>query len=315
MNIRVRLKRISVFVEVYKVCLQYKWKLLSRVDKRIPANSLYKKVFHKKINWKSPVDIIEKIAWMEIYADTSLWSLCADKYRMRKYVEEHGFGDCLPELYGCWNSAGDIDFSGLPKSFVLKTNNGCGTVVVVKDKLKVDEDMLRKKMQKWLKRPYGYAGGQYHYLRIPPCIIAEELLENDTIGMSYSPNSLIDYKVFCVSGEPQWFLVVSNRTENHTDLACYDLDWKSHPEYLVESSHWSKSSCVLPRPVNFDEMLHICREISVDFAQVRIDFYEVRGRLYIGELTFSTGYGGFTLERYSYLGKKMNIEPIMARGF
>ena len=82
-------------------------------------NYVYKKSTGKKMNWEQPVDFNEKINWLKLYSDTSLWTICADKYKVRDYVKQKGFEELLVPLLGKWNSAEEIDFHSLPNSFVL----------------------------------------------------------------------------------------------------------------------------------------------------------------------------------------------------
>ena len=145
------------------------------MDPQIEMKRVYKKVFHKSPNLEEPKDLVEKTYWLQLHSDTSLWTRCADKYGLRGYVEELGLEQYLPNLYGKWDKAEDIDLSGIDKPCILKTNNGCAQCVIVKDPKSADIAEIREKFKRWLKVPYGYAGGQLHYTKIKPCVIAEEL--------------------------------------------------------------------------------------------------------------------------------------------
>lgn len=294
-------------ISIYKKYQNYKWYILSKINKKLPASLLYKKVFHKKINWNNPVDLIEKIAWLEIYSDTSLWTKCADKYRVREYITEKGLNSYLPQLYGVWNNAKDIKFNELPNSFILKTNNGCGTVIPIHNKNIININHVVHTLNKWIKTPYGYSGGQYHYLKIKPVIIAEELLINDELSRRISPTSLIDYKIWCINGAPIGILVTSNRQKESLHLNFYDTEWNECNGILVETKHYKIGKEKIPCPSCLKDMLSICKTLSQPFKQVRIDFYYLNGNIYIGELTFSTGYGYFTQAFYKTLGKKMHF--------
>ena len=174
-------------------------------------NRYYRQVFGKDANFENPVNLIEKIYWLQLNSDTTLWSKCADKYAMRDYVKACGYENYLPISYGHWSKAKDIDFRSFPKEFVLKTNNGCGTVLIVRDKDSLDEKSTRIRLNRWLKIPYGWSGAQLHYTRIKPCIIAEELLKQDEVQRSFSPESMVDYKVWCINGAPESVLIVYGR--------------------------------------------------------------------------------------------------------
>lgn len=138
-------------------------------------------IYHKRstgvsLNIDNPKTLDDKIAYMAFRTDTSEWSRLADKVRVREYVEECGFGEYLPHLYGVWEKAADIDFDELPTSFVIKTNNASATNILVQDKSKIDEVQVRNQLDEWLKIDYGYETCQPHYSKIKPLILAEEFL-------------------------------------------------------------------------------------------------------------------------------------------
>ena len=275
-----------------------------------PENEMrraYYKAFHRYPDLANPHNLIEKIFWMQLHSDTSMWTMCADKYSMREYVKECGYEDFLPQNYGKWDKAEDIDFDALPKGFVLKTNNGCGTVMVVKDKNKLDTKKVKKKLKQWLYIPFGYSGAELHYTRIKPCIIAEELLSQDEDQKLFSPGSMVDYKVWCINGETQSILVVFDRQKDGYCLDLYDTEWNRMSDKLKNNGHFRFCEMKLPKPKCLDKMLLIAQGISKRFPEVRVDFYVVANKPIIGELTFTTGYGYFTDEYYDYLGHKLKL--------
>lgn len=288
------------------------FKIAYKIKPRYAADIMYYRAFHKRQNLSNPTNLIEKINWMQFNTDTSLWTLCADKYRMREYITEIGLGDYLPKLLGHWDNPDEIDFEALPKEFVLKSNNGCGTVKVVKDKSKLDIPSTRKILKSWLK-PYGYVGGQTHYLRIKPCIIAEELLHQDEDEKKFSPSSLVDYKMWCINGEPESIWVAFNRHNVfHVNMDLFNKEWKSMPQYLRDTKLESYNpKAVVPKPICLEEMFDIARKIAQPFPELRLDFYVINKKPYIGEMTFTSGYGFYTDEYYEYLGEKMDISKVV----
>lgn len=276
----------------------------------------YKSVFSVRPDLRHPKDWVEKMYWLLLNTDTTSWSECADKHRMREFVSRKGLEFLLPNEYGCWKNANSIRFDELPESFVLKTNNATETCIVVKNKGELDVQNTRIQLNKWIKRRYGFDGCQFHYLKIPPVILAEELLIPDEIQNRISPKSLIDYKFYCCSGEPQCVWVAYNRDHiSGVDMNIYDMNWNSHPEWLHDMDHYHFSSTVIPKPLHFDKMIEYCRILSSDFAEVRIDFYVISEKIYIGELTFTSGYGFFTPEFYKYLGGKVSLPPRKNNGW
>lgn len=292
--------------------LYYHFKRLYEKDPKLAAYGLYDKIYgnHDDFNLDNPKTLIEKITWMELYTDTSLWTLCADKYRVREYIAQCGLSEYLPQLYGHWENPDTIDFGQLPNQFVLKANNGCGTVLVVKDKSTLDEKKVKNTLKKWVSRPFGYMGAQSHYLSIEPCIIAEELLHQEPSHAVFSPHSLVDFKVWCINGMPESVLVTYNRHRGRHDLDLYDLSWQRKKDYINFNGSFGYSEKPLPKPKSLDKMLEMAKILSKDFPEMRVDFYEVDGQPVIGELTLSAGYGNLTREYYEYLGSKINLSKI-----
>ena len=253
------------------------------------ASIRYKDCYGVSINWKSPKTIDEKIQWLKYNTDTTQWTLLADKYRVRKYVADCGLGDILVPLYGKWDKPKDIDWKSLPQQFVMKTNNASKTVLICKDKDNLDIDWWTKEIDRWMHSDYSIEKGETHYRAIPPCIIAEQLL--DVTKQSVPSSSLIDYKVWAFNGKPAYIWCCLNRTPESIEVITYDTDWNAHPEYSENSYHFYLTDKRLPRPVTLDKMLSAAATLSKGFPQVRVDFYEVDGKLYFGEMTFTSSAG------------------------
>jgi hypothetical protein len=291
----------------YKL-IAYKFQKISVLkNPKAEANRAYYTVFKKNIDWDNPRDLVEKINWLQLHTDTSLWTKYADKYLVRDYVKECGYEDNLPDLYGKWENVDNIDFSVLPDEFVLKSNNGCGTVLIVKDKKNIKLNNVKKKLKRWLNLPYGYRAAQLHYLKIEPCIIAEELLVNNEEDILISSNSIIDYKIYCINGEPEAIWVAYDRTHDGVYHTMYDINWIKHPELLVSTNYYSYHEREIPKPKCLDDMLEMCRKLSRPFKQVRVDLYVIKNKPIFGEMTFATGIGFFTEEFYNYLGSKIDL--------
>lgn len=244
--------------------------------------------FKKRLNLENPKTLNEKILYMSLRTDTTLWTRLADKYNVRGYIEECGLSDILVPLLGYWEKAEEIDFNQLPEQFVLKSTHGCGDIIVVKDKSKIDREDIRKRMSAAVSEIYGELEGGKHYMRIKPAIIAEELLENDEFSNAYS-SSLIDYKFWCFNGKAHYVRVYGNRGRQ-TDVMTYDMNWNSHPEYSILTDEF-KAAEVMPKPENFGRMIEIVEILGKPFPVVRVDLYNLNGKIYFGELTF-TSHGG-----------------------
>ena len=285
--------------------LLYKYKLLKPIQ---IARFKYFCKFHRLPNFEHPRDLNEKINWIKFYGDTSKWADLADKYKARDYVESLGLGDILVRLYGKWDKANMIDWDSLPNQFVLKVNNGCGDVLICKDRTKLEKEATVKLYNKLVTSKYGDVSGEPHYARITPCIIAEELL--DITKQPIQSSSLIDYKVCCLNGKPFCIWCAWNRRGHSADTGIYDTDWNYHPEWSVFSRTFKEGDTRLPKPQNLNKMLDVASRLSTGFPILRVDLYEVDGKVYFGELTF-TSLGGFmdylTPEILQTMGEMVNL--------
>ena len=246
--------------------------------------------FHRMPDFENPKDLNEKINWLKFYGDTSMWPDLADKFKVREYVESLGLGDTLVKLYGKWDNANEIDWDKCPNQFVLKVNNGSGDVLICKDKKNLDIPSVVRKYNKLVSMKYGDVSGEPHYADIKPCIIMEELL--DTTKQSGNSSSLIDYKIWCFNGKPYYIWCAWNREGHSANVGLFDTEWNYHPEYSVFNDSFPAGKKQLPKPLTFERMKDIATKLSEDFPEVRVDLYEVDGKVYFGELTF-TSLGGF----------------------
>lgn len=286
--------------------------LLCRLHLLKPIQVARLKFYYKQHRWpdfEHPHDLNEKINWLKFYGNTSRWADLSDKYKVREYIKSKGLEDILVKLYGKWDKAQEIEWDLLPDGFVMKANNGCGDVLVCLEKSKLDQYAATKQFEKLLSKKYGDISGEPHYADIKPCIIAEELL--DVEKQPIKTSSLIDYKIWCLNGKPELFYCIWNRTKSSIETRMYDLDWNYHPEWAVYSSHYLEGRVDLPRPKRFDQMLNIAERLSEGFPIVRVDLYEVDGKVYFGELTF-TSLGGFmdyiTQEQLLHMGEKVKLQ-------
>lgn len=241
------------------------------------------------LDWDNLRTFNEKIQWLKLYYRDPLMPRCADKYEARKLVKDIVGETCLVQLYGKWNDPDDIDFSKLPKSFVLKSNHSCGHVIIVNDKDEIDRESVIKIMHSWLRENYYYKFGEWYYKNIKPCIICEELL-GDNVN---------DYKVFCFSGKPAYIQVDFDRSiEEHTQCY-YDLSWNNM--HFSSAGPLAEKSC--PKPKCLDVMLYYAACLSKRFPFARMDFYIVNNKVYFGEFTFfaNGGYARFNPEKWDFI--------------
>lgn len=284
-------------------------RLYMRLDPKACISMLFRSVLGYDMNWNDPQDLNEKINWLKLYGDTRDWERLGDKYRMREYVTEHGYADMLVPLLGKWDRVEDINWDALPNQFVMKMNNGSGDICICQDKKRLDIPYWKKHFAKIFHKKFGLSMGEMHYAKMKPCIIAEELL--DVSKQPIETTSLIDYKIWCFDGKAAYIMTCSDRKDGLVYLGTYDLAWEKHPEYNRDTPHCLRSAITLPRPVSLDKMLRVASDLSKGHPQVRIDFYEVDGKPYIGELTFTSNSGYmdyYTREFMLEVGKEVKLK-------
>lgn len=284
-----------------------KKRIISAILKSLPRflqikylEYLYKRNIGHKLNWSNLQTYTEKIQWAKIYDATQVKTDLSDKFLVRKWVEKKIGAEYLIPLYGVWDNFDKIDFKKLPNQFVLKTNHGSGTVYVVKDKDIIDYNLCRQLFNDWMNTDYAYVYGmELQYSKIKRKIIAEQFIETET-------GEIPDYKFLCFDGKPYFCWVDLDRFSNHTRNV-YNLNW----ELQTWNQHtYGNSSNILTKPQNFDKMIEIATILCQGFSHVRVDLYNIEGKIYFGEMTFTNGSGFDRIvpEKYDYkLGKLWNI--------
>jgi len=256
----------------------------------------------KELNLDDPQTFSEKIQWLKLYDSTEQKALLSDKYAVRDWVKEKIGEKYLIPLLGVWEDARDIDFDALPESFVLKTNHSSNWNIIVKDKSKLDVKKAVRKLNRWLSMDYSFVCGmQLHYSLIKRRIIAEKYLENK--------DGLDDYKILCFDGKPAFIWKETGRfsgTEHKRTI--YDTKWNRQDWGLL----YPPGEASEP-PVCLEEMIEIATVLCKGFCHVRVDLYEVEGRVYFGEMTFTSGSGlsrFYPEEMNKTIGDMIDLEKI-----
>lgn len=277
---------MSKLIEVAKDPVKILVKLLRIFSPLIKDDALYIKVEYflcrkKILHLKNPVRFNEKLQWLKLNCKKEEYSNLVDKYEVKKIVASKAGEQYIIPILGVWNNFDDIDFEKLPNQFVLKCTHDSGGLVICTDKKKLDIKKIRKKINKSLKCRYFYEHREYPYKAVPPRIIAEKYMVDET-GCQ-----LKDYKVFCFNGEPKFIEVDYDRYIAHK-LNVYDLEWNFVDFYMTSPNDLNVH---IERPQCLDEMIRLAKELSKDDIFVRVDFYSVNEKLYFGELTYHPGAG------------------------
>ena len=265
-------------------------KILFYFPKKKVTKVRYRYVTGKKLNLKAPRDFNEKILYLMLNEFGRKESNCADKYLVRNYVKEKGLENILPELYGKYDSVDEIDFKSIPNEYVLKTNHGCGCTIIKTENINIDLNLAQRNLRKSLKENYAKETLEYQYEKIKPCILCEEYLkENDKLMPT-------DYKIFCFNGKAYFLLVCGDR-DSKVRTVYYDLNW--HKINCTKK----KQTGEFEKPRNFAQMIKVAEKLSEDFKFVRVDLYNINGRIYFGELTFTPRGGINVTIKQEYLDK------------
>ncbi len=242
------------------------------------------------LNLQHPQTFNEKIQWLKLYEwpNNPLVIQCSDKYAVRQYLKEKKQEQYLNRLLGVWDNAQDINFDKLPNRFVLKCTHGCGYNIICRDKSQLNIAEARQKLARWLKEDFGKFNAEPHYSKINLRIICEEFLDG-------GEKDLTDYKFFCFHGEPKYCQVITNRsTDKH--ITFFDADGKLAPFHRTGYQLSSPASL----PHFFKKMQELSATLAAPFPFVRVDWFEVNGKIYFGELTFTPCGGLMGITPLSY---------------
>lgn len=253
------------------------------VPDRTALKILYRNAFNKKLDLKNPQTFNEKLQWLKLYDRRPEYTTLVDKYAVKQWVTERiGEAYLIPTL-GVWDSFDEIDFDALPEQFVLKCTHSSGDIVICRDKASFDKEAAREKLTEFLQKDFYIIGREWPYKDVPRRIIAEQYMEDA------ETQELRDYKIFTFDGAAKALFIASDRLTLETKLDFFDADFrhlnivKGHP-----------NSTTLPKkPEHFEEMKRLAEKLGQGIPQVRVDFYEINGKVYFGEMTFFSG-SGFT---------------------
>ena len=248
----------------------------------------YRLIFNKRLDIENPISFNEKLQWLKLYDRNFEYTKMVDKYEAKKYVASIIGEKYIIPTIGIYDKFNDIDFEKLPKQFVIKCTHDSGGLIICKDKDKFDKNAARKKINKSLKRNYYYSGREWPYKTVKPRIIVEKYMTDE------NSSSMKDYKFFCFNGVPK-IMYLSEGLENHKTAAMsfFDMNFElvncKRKDYKLLKYQPSK-------PRNFEKMKEFASLLSSGIPHLRVDFYEINGELFFGELTFYTNSGMIPFE-------------------
>ena len=234
-------------------------------------------------NIDNPKTWCEKMQWLQLYDDIDKRAFCADKIKVHDYsIERLGKDICVP-IIKIYDTPKDVRLNELPDRFVLKCNHGYAYNIICRDKSQLNEKECQDKLQQWLNTPFGDNSLEPHYLKIDRKCYAETFIEN--------PGQLevTDYKFVCFEGNPTYCQVLNGRHTPEFHLNYYDMNF----DFVDISRCDVKNNKMLldKKPSQFELMKEYSKELSKGWHFVRVDFYEVDGIVYLGEMTFTPATG------------------------
>ncbi len=249
--------------------------------------SFYVKIYYeyytgKKLNLENPVEFNEKIQWLKVYYQPPILTKLVDKYEVRSFVEEKIGAQYLNDLLKVYFKAGEVNFEELPDKFVIKGAHGFNFNLIVPEKEAINRTKARYLFKKWMSKNQYYRGGlEWAYKNVRPKLIAEAFLEE--IGKSV----IDDYKFYCFNGKPKFVQIDMGRgVEDHKVF--YDLNWK---KLSFTKGKGNLFEGEIEPPENFETMLEITEKLAEGFPFVRVDLYNINGKIIFGEMTFYPGDG------------------------
>lgn len=251
----------------------------------------YRRHFGNWPNLKNPRTFNEKLQWLKLYDRNPLYTKLVDKYEVKPIVAAQIGEEYIIPTLGVWDKFDDIDFEKLPNQFVLKCTHDSGGLVVVKDKSKFDVTAARKIINKCLKMNYYWAFREWPYKNVKPRIIAEKYMEDE------SGYELKDYKIFCFNGVPKALFIATDRGVHKTKFDFFDADLNHIP---MKQHYPNNPNIKIPDPDGIRKMFELAHILTKDFKHCRADFYDINGKVYFGELTFSHFSGMQPIEPFEW---------------
>ncbi|OLS38885.1 hypothetical protein BTR22_04330 [Alkalihalophilus pseudofirmus] len=262
-------------------------RLSSHLSDELYLKFKYGYLMGEKLNLKNPKTYNEKLQWLKINDRRVEQMQYVDKYEVRAYISETIGEEYLIPLVGVYEQVEQIDWESLPDKCVLKCTHGCGSNVIIDDKNKLDIKSSERKLKTWMEKNWYWYGREWPYRDLKPKIICEKFLQDN----------IVDYKVMCFNGEPKLIQIHQDRHNSDHTIDFYDINWKKTE---IKRKNTPSSENILPQPKNLEEMLLLAKELSRNEIHVRVDFYEVSGRIYFGEKTYYSASG------FSPFAKKAN---------
>ena len=250
--------------------------MLNWVSSEAFLSMKYYALYGKKLNLRDPKTYSEKLQWLKLHDHNDRYPLLVDKYEVKPIVAEILGEECIIPTLGVWDSFDEIDFDKLPDQFVLKCTHDSGGLVICTDKSKLDKEKAKNKIDSCLKKNYFWSGREWPYLKVKPRVIAEKYMVDE------SGYELKDYKFFVFDGKMKAMFIATDR--NAATDTCFDFFDRDFNHLPFTNGH-PNASREIPKPPRYEEMIEMAEKLGAGLPQVRIDFYNINGDIYFGEIT------------------------------
>ena len=279
-----KIKKIFYYLikDRHHLCKVIHVRLVTAMAPLLPTKMYVKMLFRAYMGYKldldSPKTYNEKLQWLKVHYKNDEYTKMVDKVDAKEYVAAIIGKDHIIPTLGVYDNANEIDFDALPNQFVLKCTHDSGVIIICKDKTTLDKKMAIKRLNKNLRRKYYRWSKEWPYKDVKPRIIAEQYMVDE------SGYELKDYKFFCFNGEPKALFIASDRSNanEETKFDFFDMEFN----HLPFTNGHPNSNKEIKKPEGFETMKYLAAKLSKGIPHVRVDFYDINGRVYFGEMTF-----------------------------
>lgn len=268
------------------VSWQYRWfsSLVALLPARLKVKLLYFRRFKQRPNLRSPSTFNEKVNWRKLNEFEPLFTIAADKIASKDWVTQLCPNILVPDTL--WQGTSFkkledwLDENELPQQFVVKSNHGSRmNLFYQQGQSQLDFTELEKIRRRWFKHDQYSTLGEWGYKNIEKRVFVEAFLD-------FKGTVPDDYKFFVYHGKVHFIQLDTGRFNGH-HRNIFDRNWN---DLNIDFSHPSKVPSPT-RPECFTEMVEAAEKIGRYFSFVRVDFYQLDGRVYFGELTLYPGAG------------------------
>ena len=275
-----RLKQFGLYLLEQKELIKRRF-----VDPEKYIKALFYKRMGYPLNLEDPQTYSEKLQWLKLYWHLPLLTMLVDKYAVKDFVRERIGDEYIIPTIAVWDKVSEINWDDLPNQFVLKCTHDSGGLVICKNKSHLDRRHSIRLLKRSMSKNYYYYGFEWPYKNVKPRIIAEKYME-DTIT-----KELRDYKFFCFDGNVKALFIATDRNKEGVEVK-FDFFDENFNHLPFKQGH-ENAATIPEKPICFEEMKILASRLSKGLPHVRVDLYEVDGRVFFGEMTFFH-HGGWT---------------------